>query len=222
MITKFKIFENIEYLEEMDPYGEEDWDDSTVFLPGDEVIITPKLKEYDDILPKWFMDFIGKKTFIYDTKIRHNQRMVGMAVDAKFYVDEESKVKAYFIPMDCLEKVKKVDEGNEYDPYDEEEWDKEDIVILIRKEKFADGYCYFAFKKDDDEKILQNLNPLQFEWNVHIYIDDTKKLTNVEIIDLKRGNIKIENEFRRGSPLFREWSYEDLVKVFGENNITFE
>jgi hypothetical protein len=32
--------------------------------------------------------------------------MIGMAVDAGFYLEEGSKVKAYFIPINCLEKVK--------------------------------------------------------------------------------------------------------------------
>jgi hypothetical protein len=147
IITKFKIFEDVQ--NEFDPYGEEDWEDSMTLSKGDEVLITDRLLDYKDLLPNWFMNFIGKKTFIYDDQIYYNQGVAGIVVDAKFYVDDESKVKAYFIPTNCLKKIKKIDESfiDEIDPYGEEDWEDKNL------------------KKGDLVKILP-----KFQW----YLDNTR------------------------------------------------
>lgn len=88
MVTKFKVFES-HY--EIDPYGEENWDEISI---GSTVVVLPKIKEYIDMgrWPKNFTSLIGKKIKIQNIK----------TVDGyECYV-----LSGYIIPKDCVEIVK--------------------------------------------------------------------------------------------------------------------
>jgi len=89
MITKFKIFEKYE---DVDPYGEENWEDDEII--GSTAIILPKIKEYIGRKgwPRSFVELIGKEFKINDIK----------------YIDGYDCyiLSGYIIPRDCVEIIK--------------------------------------------------------------------------------------------------------------------
>lgn len=95
-----KTFENFNKHIDIDPYGEEDWNDDIILK---KVKILPNLEYYikNIGLGKEFKNFINKITTIKDKYVYKN--IDGYIVDPDFDPNREPTTSGYFIPKDCIE-----------------------------------------------------------------------------------------------------------------------
>ncbi len=138
MITKFKIFENVH--SNLDPWGEEDWDNK-------EITVGCKVKVLDDVL----------RRYIYGPKVANvpklSERVLKLSGNVYRVTDVMPSIgerifnwimiDEFVIPDDCVEKVDDdIFENNipsPLDPFGEEDWDnkitlkKGDIVKILPK-----------------------------------------------------------------------------------------
>jgi hypothetical protein len=115
MITRFKIFEKHE---DIDPYGEEDWDGCPQYEIGDKLICKRYCGSNHD---GWITP--GKT---YKIESKHGEYM---------YVIRDDNSSKLFFNASLLDKYfkRKIDEGvhSDIDPYGEEDWSEVNSIDLI-------------------------------------------------------------------------------------------
>lgn len=199
---KIKKFERFD----IDPYGEENWDDK-YFEVGDTVRILPKIKYYIDNydLHKKLEFAIGRTGEVL-RPLSHYDGMPYYVISHEicpelYRKDGDSETLGYTIPPDCLELVKGVNENihSDIDPYGEENWNdpqiEETIITPKLDDQRQDSFWYYnndiaMFKKG------YNIVRVFCVGDIRLTFDDSGKI--------------YENEDAIKEALRRDWTDRDL------------
>jgi hypothetical protein len=108
--------------------------------------------------------------------------------------------------------------------FTEEQYSDKLLIVKLDSDDGVswNGYRFFVGYLRDDDKFysLENINPEEFE-KIGIPISFFKHIQYKDSINIKLGKIWLTNDHLTTKKGFKIWKYAELVKIYGEENITF-
>jgi hypothetical protein len=116
--------------------------------------------------------------------------------------------------------------NTDIDPYGEEIWnDNEIIIVKLNPYGFYGTEIHFWAIRKFDRKLYYGGRDDNYGIFVKTENDLSKYLVQVSEEEkrlIKEDKIPIDNSYSKKSIYRKEWYYSELVKIFGEENISFE